>query len=434
MKKSYFLIAIFLVAQLLVYPKELCAQKRKLTRYIHAIQDSLNSHMGVVLYDITKEKTVYSLNERKAYTPASNVKLLTYLATMHHLTDSIPAFQYMNRNDTIYFTSTGDPSFLNPLFQGQFPPNFMNDTSCTLVYVPDTLYDFSYGKGWMWDDFTYYFSAQKSAAPIYGNLYTVKKDSTGNMHFSPGYFVPHTAITKSLEPTKIVRHANENSFKLNINPDDNEFEVSNPFLYHDSVFTAILSDVIGENVYLQQSAPLPLQKTTYSFPKDSLIIKLLHDSDNLIAEQLLLMISKEITDSLKTEAGITALENSVFHEISKDIKWVDGSGLSRYNLLSPWSILFVLKKIYKEVPESIWKNHFPQVGKEGTLKQMFDQEPLQIYAKSGSMSGVYNLSGFLYTKKGNLLLFSILNNHFVVSSKEARKSTEGLLKYIIDKY
>jgi D-alanyl-D-alanine carboxypeptidase/D-alanyl-D-alanine-endopeptidase (penicillin-binding protein 4) len=51
------------------------------------------------------------------------------------------------------------------------------------------------------------------------------------------------------------------------------------------------------------------------------------------------------------------------------------------------------------VPESIWKNHFPQVGKEGTLKQMFDQEPLQIYAKSGSMSGVYNLSGFLYTKK-----------------------------------
>jgi D-alanyl-D-alanine carboxypeptidase/D-alanyl-D-alanine-endopeptidase (penicillin-binding protein 4) len=422
------------VAQLLVYPKELSAQKRKLTRYIHAIQDSLNSHMGVVLYDITKEKTVYSLNERKAFTPASNVKLLTYLATMHHLTDSIPAFQYMNRNDTIYFTSTGDPSFLNPLFQDQFPPNFMNDTSCTLVYVPDTLYDFSYGKGWMWDDFTYYFSAQKSAAPIYGNLYTVKKDSTGNMHFSPGYFVPHTAITKSLEPTKIVRHANENSFKLNINPDDNEFEVSTPFLYHDSVFTAILSDVIGVNVYLQQSAPLPLQKTTYSFPKDSLIIKLLHDSDNLIAEQLLLMISKEITDSLKTEAGITALENSVFHEISKDIKWVDGSGLSRYNLLSPWSILFVLKKIYKEVPESIWKNHFPQVGKEGTLKQMFDQEPLQIYAKSGSMSGVYNLSGFLYTKKGNLLLFSILNNHFVVSSKEARKSTEGLLKYIIDKY
>jgi D-alanyl-D-alanine carboxypeptidase/D-alanyl-D-alanine-endopeptidase (penicillin-binding protein 4) len=57
------------------------------------------------------------------------------------------------------------------------------------------------------------------------------------------------------------------------------------------------------------------------------------------------------------------------------------------------------QKIYKEVPESIWKNHFPQVGKEGTLKQMFDQEPLQIYAKSGSMSGVYNLSGFLYTKK-----------------------------------
>jgi hypothetical protein len=141
-------------------------------------------------------------------------------------------------------------------------------------------------------------------------------------------------------------HAYENSFKLNINPDDNEFEVSTPFLYHDSVFTAILSEVIGENVYLQQSAPLPLQKTTYSFPKDSLIIKLLHDSDNLIAEQLLLMISKKITDSLKTEAGITALENSVFHDISKDIKWVDGSGLSRYNLLSPWAILFVLKKIY----------------------------------------------------------------------------------------
>ena len=86
-------------------------------------------------------------------------------------------------------------------------------------------------------------------------------------------------------------------------------------------------------------------------------------------------------------------------------------GLSRYNLFSPQDLVFILNKMKNDFGMEKIKNLFP-TGNEGTLANYYVSESGYIFAKTGTLSGVIALSGFLYTKKNKLLIFSVLvNNH-----------------------
>jgi D-alanyl-D-alanine carboxypeptidase/D-alanyl-D-alanine-endopeptidase (penicillin-binding protein 4) len=79
------------------------------------------------------------------------------------------------------------------------------------------------------------------------------------------------------------------------------------------------------------------------------------------------------------------------------------------------------------------KNIFP-TGSEGTLANYYTSERGYIFAKTGSLSGVIALSGFLYTKKGKLLIFSTLVNNHTGSATDIRKAIEKFLQEIRNKY
>lgn len=115
-------------------------------------------------------------------------------------------------------------------------------------------------------------------------------------------------------------------------------------------------------------------------------------------------------------------------------KWVDGSGLSRYNLFSPNSLIHILNKMYQEIPLQKLLNYFPVGGKTGTLNSWYGNTKPFVFAKSGSLSNNYCLSGYLITKKGTLLIFSSMNNHYMQSTTEVKSSLEGILKIIYEKY
>jgi len=57
-----------------------------------------------------------------------------------------------------------------------------------------------------------------------------------------------------------------------------------------------------------------------------------------------------------------------------------------------------------------------------------------VYAKSGSLGGVYCLSGFLLTNSGKVLIFSIMNNHYTIPTEDLRIQIQGVLEYIRDNY
>jgi serine-type D-Ala-D-Ala carboxypeptidase/endopeptidase (penicillin-binding protein 4) len=71
-------------------------------------------------------------------------------------------------------------------------------------------------------------------------------------------------------------------------------------------------------------------------------------------------------------------------------------------------------------------------GGTGTLKNYYEEEAGQIFAKTGTLSGVVAISGYLYTKKGRLLLFSVLVNNHNGSAADVRHAVERFIRKLRD--
>ena len=72
-------------------------------------------------------------------------------------------------------------------------------------------------------------------------------------------------------------------------------------------------------------------------------------------------------------------------------------------------------------------------GNEGTLKDYYVKDRGFIYAKTGSMSNHFSLSGLLVTKKNKTLVFSILVGDFIGNSTEVKRTIEAFLEDIREK-
>jgi D-alanyl-D-alanine carboxypeptidase/D-alanyl-D-alanine-endopeptidase (penicillin-binding protein 4) len=116
-------------------------------------------------------------------------------------------------------------------------------------------------------------------------------------------------------------------------------------------------------------------------------------------------------------------------EFPQQPRWVDGSGLSRYNLFTPDDFVWLLEKMKDEFGMQRISSIFP-TGGSGTLSAYSSGIGPGIIAKSGSMGGVLALSGYLKTKTGKQLTFSILVNNFRGSAGLIRKKIEQFLSEI----
>jgi len=95
---------------------------------------------------------------------------------------------------------------------------------------------------------------------------------------------------------------------------------------------------------------------------------------------------------------------------------------------------FVLEKLYNEFPKERLFSIFAIGGKTGTLKGNYGGNPPYVYAKSGTLSNNYCLSGFIITKSRKTLIFSIMNNHYQKENWQVRQQTQRLLEYVRDNY
>ena len=165
---------------------------------------------------------------------------------------------------------------------------------------------------------------------------------------------------------------------------------------------------------------------------------MLHVSDNMFAEQVMLMCASHLdTNNLGFESkqSIDYVKKQLLMDLPDEPIWEDGSGLSRYNLFTPRSIIKLLQKIYDKVPDQQRLFGMMAVGgKAGTIKNQYKSKEPFVFAKTGSLSNVYCLSGYLKTKKGKILLFSMMNNNYIVKTAESRREVERILTEIHEKY
>lgn len=414
-----------------------CSPSYRVARNLTHASDSLHNHSGFVLYDPIKKKNLVTINGDKYFTPASNTKIFTLYAGLKILGDSVPALRWISRNDSLIFWGTGDPSLLySEVFQNSRVLMFLQSRPEKLFFSSTNFQDKVYGPGWSWDDYQDYYQAERSPLPLYGNLVTVSHEG-----IRPSFFQPNTRGKiqlfpggSSLMPGYALRDKNSNQFFVDPQEINRKLKISIPFITHDSITLQLLSDTLKSNVQ-QVYDPLPADALTLnSVPIDSIYKPLMQQSDNFIAEQILLMCAQKISDTLKTDIAIKKVKKDFLNDLPDAFEWVDGSGLSRYNQFTPRTIVKLWEKIYELVPR---ERLFPLLvtnGKAGTLRNMLPNQPTFIYGKTGSLSNNYCLSGYLITKKNRLLIFSSMNTGFVSSTSAIRKNLSKTLQYIYEHY
>ena len=168
-------------------------------------------------------------------------------------------------------------------------------------------------------------------------------------------------------------------------------------------------------------------------PTDSLLKIMMRRSDNFFAEQVVLMASEQLLGKMDDAAFIDTVLKTDFANLPQKMRWVDGSGLSRYNLNTPENYVAILKRMQDQFGQARVTNIF-ETGGEGTLSAYFKNFPGELHAKTGSLGGQIALSGFIFTQKKQKLYFSVLvSNHMSPSSAGVRRAVETYLKNIASK-
>lgn len=167
----------------------------------------------------------------------------------------------------------------------------------------------------------------------------------------------------------------------------------------------------------------------YLHPLDSFYRHMIQQSDNDQAEQTLLATSYTVTGIMSDSLLIDTLLKTDLKELPQQPSWVDGSGLSRYNLFTPQDLVWMLNKMKNEFGLDRLQNIFA-TGGQGTLKDLYRSDSGYIYAKTGTLSGQIALSGFLITSKNKLLIFSILVNNHRWAAMAIRRAIEEFLTSI----
>ena len=421
--------------------KQISKQAEKILLTDSAIR---TGHIGISIYEPATGKYWYNYNADKYFIPASNTKLFTLYAGMKYLGDSLVGMKIAEYDNKIFITPTGDPTFLHPDFLKQPVYDFLSSTNKELWGTGSNHTKFkAYGSGWAWDDYNDSYMNERSLMPVFGNN-IVFSGTKNDVNYIPkgvvsiSKFDIYSSNGATGYISKVKRDFYQNNFLLGINGIKKE-NVVVPFITSIELAFKLLADTLHKSIVSPNTAPpmntdmnIKIYKL-HSQPSDSLFKPMMHNSDNFFAEQTLLMVSNERLGYMSDEDMIDTLLKTDLKDIPQKPRWVDGSGLSRYNLFTPQSFVYILGKMRTEFGMDRLQEILP-TGGEGSLKNYFIKDSSYIFAKTGTLSNNCALSGFLITKKGKLLIFSVLANNYLGGATPVRRAVEHFLYGIREKY
>ncbi|RTL58396.1 MAG: D-alanyl-D-alanine carboxypeptidase/D-alanyl-D-alanine-endopeptidase [Sphingobacteriales bacterium] len=419
-----------------------CSLNQKIAKVAkrEIVNDSvlIPAHVGIAVYDTEAGKYLYQYQGNKYFVPASNTKLFSLYAGIKYLGDSIPGLKYYETADTLYIQPTGDPSLLHPDFTSQRVADFLKSKNKPIVINEMNWKEEPWGYGWAWDDYNDDYMAERSPLPVYGNtirwLQAVDKQTKQvTIRSTPFLKWQQNKPTEAAGNKFLVkRKRDENYFQITTGTENAAQEV--PFVTN-GIETAklFLSDSLKLNLSSSLSAFNHPLFTIHSIPADSLYKLMMYRSDNFFAEQTLLMAANEKLGIMNDEAMIAYLKKNDLKDIPQQPKWVDGSGLSRYNLFTPQSFVWLLNKMKNEFGLARMEALLP-TGGLGTLSNLYAEEKGFIFAKTGTLSNNTSLSGYLITKKNKLLIFSLQAGNFQGSAAPVRLAYERFIKYLRSNY
>lgn len=430
---------------------------------------------SVDIYDLTKDQPVFAHNEKFLMRPASNMKILTTCAALYFLGPDYRFYTDLyytgHINDSvldgnIYVVGGGDPDFVDSYLDSlliKFKQLKIDSITGNLygdVTWKDSLF---WGNGWMWNDDPSTDVPYLSALDIDANSIGVFVQPTEVGQKAKVVLKPNTSFVKLINQTVTLPEDSINKYSVDRDWihrkntitvkgfvqqksyfDSSEawtyLNVFDPAKYFLTLFKERLkNDSIAFTGRIAiDSLPLDaIHLKSFSEPFDSVIVNVNKNSYNLGAEMTLYALSNMFLGRHATaKNGIKMIDSliSIVGMNPKNYRLVDGSGVSHYNLVSAELLLSVLKYFYYHKPDlyRILYNSFPIAGVDGTLKHRMENTIAQnnVHAKTGTLSAVSSLSGYVTAQDGDELAFSILMQSFSGSAKRARNFQDKICEIL----
>ena len=469
---KFIFICIIILAQFNLFPQsEIHNPKSAISNLASDINSLINDPffdktlIAIDIFDLTDSVSLFQKNEKLLLRPASNMKLFTSAAALMNLGD-----YYSFRTD-LYHTGAieGETLYGDIFVVGGFDPDFTTSDLDSLVKVikslgikniaggiygdiskKDSMY---WGKGWMWDDDPEPSAPYLSALNINDNSIEVFVE--GSEIDSPAVvsLIPKTDFVNVENKTVSVASENDNDFLITrdwVNRkntitvtgkvrkaaviDSADYKSKVNLLYPERYFLTLFKKHLEQGgIYIDKPIDIKqLDKNSVYLASiyrsiDTVLSVVNKDSDNLSAEMLIYaMAYNDSGASAVAEDGLAVVKRLIdsLGLISDDYSIADGSGVSHYNLIPTELILKTLKYFYYERKDlfPVFYKSLAIAGVDGTLRNRMKNTSAQnnVHAKTGTLNGVSNLSGYVTAKNGHLLAFSIMIQNFVEEYSKAR--------------
>lgn len=445
-------------------------------RFDQILADSAlaRSTAGVKIVSLRTGETLYERNANLLFHPASNQKLLTSATALavlgpnfiFHTIVACDSTAQLDRSvqGDLYLIGRGNPDLTSEdLFRLAKDLAQMGISEIQGNLVCDDFYfdDVRWGSGWMWDDEPSSLWSRFSALTVNDNAVVVRvapaekvgqpawvqiDPPTDHMTLiNTSVTVARKAQIDSLGLSSLLvtrqwqQHENivvvDGAIAQDEQPDESVINVLEPELYCGRVFREALKQagITVHGVVQRGLAPAKIKiLAEHRAPLLPVLINLNKTSDNLTAELLLKTIGAEKFGwPGSAEKGGRAIRQFLGSNgvDTTAIKIADGSGVSRYNLVTPAEIVKLLTAVWKNFAI---RNEFtatlPIAGMDGTLRSRMRGTPAAgvIHAKTGTLSGVSTLSGYTITSDGEELAFSMMMQHYLVREAAIRSVQDRL--------
>lgn len=412
--------------------------KNDINEIVEEILKDKDVKAGIYVESLNNHSLNFVLNSQTPFIPASNQKILTTATALINLT---PDYRFKTKVLTDGYIKNG-VLIGNLYLKGGADPSFTEEDIKSIAkkikeigisriegsVVGDNSFFSEEGRGYGWPekDLDYCFTAPFSGLSIDENCLKIKVVATKNKIFinlkpENVYYqiVNNLKISKKSSNHKVIIDSNKIFIIGSIKPNQ-DLEISvpiqNPAIFTTSVFYKNLQNVgifIKGGYYLGYApSDSKIMLTHYSEPLRDLIKKANKDSDNFYAEQIFRTLGKEIMRKGDTENSALVILKTLkkIGVSTNNIRIYDGSGLSKYNLITPESLVKILSYMYNTPYFFDFYQSLAVAGVDGTLKHRFKDIKGKILAKTGYIKGVKNLSGYVISDNGEVYVFSILVN------------------------
>ncbi len=324
------------------------------------------SQVGLMVYDLDADSAIFCHNERQLMRPASTMKVITAIAALSRLGGS-----YQFKTDLCYTGQVDSCTLTGDVYcVGGFDPRFNNDdlrafveglrrmgidTIRGTIYADKTMKDKDlYGEGWCWDDDN----------PTLSPLLLSRKDQ-----FLPKFYS----------------------------------ELRDAGIY--------LTGSLSERRKPEEANCIVRRFHTI----DQVLMRMLKESDNLYAESMFYQLAASTGNRPATAKNARSVIQQLVGKLGLDgsrYKFADGSGLSLYNYVSAELEVKMLRYAYRD--QNIYNHLLPALpiaGTDGTLRKRMTGAFTRgnVHAKTGTVTGISSLCGYLTAANGHHLAFAIIN-------------------------